>query len=68
MSFMNQALKGVPQDYYRRLLESCQEISPEDILAAMRKYLLPIFHSDTSVAFVVSAPGKADEISEVSSI
>src|ERR1700749_4799480 len=66
MSFMNQALKGVPQDHYRQLLESCQKIGSEDVLTAMRKYLLPIFHSESSIAFVVSSPGKADEIQEVS--
>jgi hypothetical protein len=65
MSFMNQALKGVPQDHYRHLLGACQRVTADDILSVMQKYLLPIFHSDTSVAVVVSAPGKVDEISEV---
>jgi hypothetical protein len=30
----------------------------------MRKYLLPLFDSSTSVAVVVTAPGKAAETSE----
>jgi Zn-dependent M16 (insulinase) family peptidase len=66
MSFINQALKGVSHDYYKRLLEACQGVSSEDVLKAMQKYLLPIFQPETSVAFVVSAPGKADDIFEVS--
>lgn len=65
MSFMNQALKGVPQDHSRRLLKACQNVTQNDVLEAMRTYLLPIFDPETSVAFVVCAPGKVDEISAV---
>lgn len=63
---MNQALKGVPQDHSRQLLKACQDVTENDVLEAMRTYLLPIFDPETSVAFVVCAPGKVDEISAVS--
>jgi hypothetical protein len=44
-------------------LEKCQAVTKEDVIAVMRKYLLPIFDPASSVAIVVTAPSKADEIS-----
>jgi hypothetical protein len=44
------------------LLEDFQAVSKQDVLAALKKYFLPLFDPATSVAAVVTAPGKADEI------
>ncbi|KAH7931086.1 hypothetical protein BV22DRAFT_1027850 [Leucogyrophana mollusca] len=63
-SFTNQALKGVPQDHNLQLLEKYQAVTKEDVLAALKKHVLPVFSSSSSTAVVVTAPSKADEIAE----
>ena len=37
-------------------------MTKEDVLAVLRKYFLNLFDPATSIAVVVAAPGKADEI------
>ncbi|KAF9569657.1 hypothetical protein CPC08DRAFT_731821 [Agrocybe pediades] len=64
VSFTNQALKGVSRTHQIDMLEKYQEITKEDVLAALRKHFLPLFDASTSVAVVVTAPGKAEEIGE----
>ena len=64
MSFVNQGLKGVSQNYNINLLEKFQQITKEDVLEVLKKYFLPLFDSSSSVAVVVTAPGKADQVSE----
>lgn len=61
-SFTNQALKDVPQNYQVDLLEKFQSVTKEDVLDVLRTYFLPLFNSDSSVAIVVTAPSKAEEI------
>lgn len=63
-SFVNQALKGVPQNHNIDLLEKFQQVSKDDVLRVLREYFLPLFDSSTSVVVSVTAPGKADEISK----
>lgn len=62
VSFINQALKGVPKDYGVELLKKYQDITKEDIIRTLKKYFLPLFDPSSSVAIVVTAPSKADEI------
>ena len=64
MSFVNQGLKGLPQRHQVDLLEKYQNISKEDVLAALKKYFLPLFNSESSIAVVVTAPAKADSIAK----
>jgi Zn-dependent M16 (insulinase) family peptidase len=64
MAFSNQALKGVPRDWNVQVLESLQAVTKADVLTVLEKYFLPLFNSATSVATVVTAPGKADEIAK----
>ncbi|KAL6304310.1 Metalloenzyme, LuxS/M16 peptidase-like protein [Sparassis latifolia] len=61
-SFLNQTFKGVPQDHSIKLLEKYQAVTKEDVLAALRKYFLPLFDASSSVAVVVTAPSKAAQI------
>lgn len=61
-SFLNQALKGVPQDWQRQLLKKYQTVSKDDVIAALRNYFLPLFDASSSVAVVVTAPSKSQEI------
>lgn len=57
-------MKGVPQDYQVKLLEKFQAVTKDDVLAVLETYFLPLFDSSSSVAVVVTAPAKVDEISE----
>jgi Zn-dependent M16 (insulinase) family peptidase len=63
-SFTNQALKGVSQNHNTDLLEKYQEVSKDDVLRVLKQYFLPLFDASTSVVVSVTAPGKAQEISE----
>jgi Zn-dependent M16 (insulinase) family peptidase len=62
VSFINQALKGVSKDYGIELLSKYQDITKEDILRTLKKYFLPLFDPSSSVAIVVTAPSKVEEI------
>lgn len=64
VSFINQALKGVPQDYYVGLLDQLQATTKEQVLATLKEYCLPLFDPSSSVASIVTGPGSADEIAE----
>lgn len=63
MSFTNQGLKGVSQNHNVELLEKFQAVTKADVLDVLKKHFLPLFDSTSSVAVVVTAPGKADEVS-----
>lgn len=39
-------------------------MTKDDVLAVFKKYFLPLFDSESSVAVVVTAPSKADQIGE----
>lgn len=62
VSFTNQALKGVEKTYQIDLLEKYQAVSKEDVLQAFRKHLIPLFDPSSSVAVVVTAPSKVDQV------
>ena len=64
MSFTNQALKNVSRTHQIDLLEKYQAVTKEDVLSALRTHFLPLFDPSSSVAVVVTAPAKADEIGE----
>ncbi|ETW86965.1 Metallo peptidase M16 [Heterobasidion irregulare TC 32-1] len=63
-SFTNQALRGVPQNYNIDLLKKFELVTKEDVLYALRKYILPVFDPATSVVVSVTAPGKTEEITQ----
>ncbi|GAA94382.1 uncharacterized protein L969DRAFT_105184 [Mixia osmundae IAM 14324] len=62
VSFINQALRGLPQDQERELLRRAGEVTVKQTLAALDKYILPIFNADSSIAAIASAKSKADDI------
>ncbi|KAF8622884.1 hypothetical protein AX15_006649 [Amanita polypyramis BW_CC] len=64
VSFSNQALKNISQSYQIDLLKKYEDVTREDVLQAIRKHFLPLFDSSTSVAVVVTAPGKAEQVGE----
>ena len=45
-------------------MEQYQAVTKDDILASLKKYILPIFSPSTSTVVVVTAPSKVDQISE----
>jgi Zn-dependent M16 (insulinase) family peptidase len=62
VSFANQTLKNLPRTYEIDLLEKYQAVTKDDVLTAIKTYFLPLFDSSSSVAVVVTAPAKAEEI------
>ncbi|KAF5377430.1 hypothetical protein D9615_005325 [Tricholomella constricta] len=64
VSFMNQAFKGVSKNHQVELLEKYQAVTQEDVLEALEKHFLPLFHSSSSVVVTVTAPSKAEQIGE----
>lgn len=64
MSFINQALKNVSRTHEINLLEKYQAVTKDDVLGALKTHFLPLFDSSSSIAVVVTAPAKADEIGE----
>ncbi|KIM85318.1 hypothetical protein PILCRDRAFT_817322 [Piloderma croceum F 1598] len=63
-SFINQALKGVSQNWSVELLEKYHAVTKEDVIASLKKHVLPVFDPSSSVAIAVTAPSKADSIGE----
>lgn len=48
-SFVNQVIKGIPKDYAAQILRLVKQVTPTDIKAVIRDYLLPVL-----------TPGKAN--------
>lgn len=61
-SFVNQALRGVPQSYQRDLLARAGKVTKSEVEAAIKKWLMPIFDPATSIAAVATSSGKLDAI------
>ncbi|KAF9460806.1 Metalloenzyme, LuxS/M16 peptidase-like protein [Collybia nuda] len=64
VSFTNQALKGVSKTHQIDLLKRYQAVSKQDVLAALSKHFLPLFDPSSSIAIVVAAPSKAEQLGE----
>ena len=63
-SFTNQALRGVPQNFSVEQLEKYRAVTKDDVLAALKKHVLPVFNSSSSIAVAVTSPTKTDAIAE----
>ncbi|KAK7064154.1 Metalloenzyme, LuxS/M16 peptidase-like protein [Favolaschia claudopus] len=64
MSFINKALRGVPQTHQVDLLEKYSRVTKDQVLDIFRKYFLPLFDASKSVAVVVTAPTNVDSVVE----
>ncbi|KAJ3568798.1 hypothetical protein NP233_g5473 [Leucocoprinus birnbaumii] len=62
VSFINQTLKGVPKDWNKEFLSKFQSVTKDDIVRVLKQYFLPLFDPSSSIAVVVTAPSKAEEI------
>ena len=63
-SFTNQALKGLSRHYHVELLHKYQAVTKDDVISALRTYILPLFDPASSIAVIVTTPSKADQIEE----
>ena len=63
-SFVNQGLKGLSRNHSVELLERYQAVKKEDVMRCLKDYILKLFQPESSIALVVTALGKSDEISE----
>ncbi|KAG8906618.1 hypothetical protein FRB99_006488 [Tulasnella sp. 403] len=66
VSFLNQALKGVPQTFGQDIIADMQAslfaVTVSDVKEMLKTYILPLFDPATSAAIVVSSPAKASDI------
>ena len=61
---MNQGLKGLSSNHNVELLKKYQAVKKEDVMRCLKDYILKLFQPESSIALVVTAPGKSSEISE----
>jgi len=63
-SFLNQALKGVPSEHHIQMLERFQAVTKAQVIDALKTHLIPVFDPESSVAVIVSSPGKSEAITD----
>lgn len=63
-SFVNQGLKGLSSDHNVEILEKYQAVTKADVMSCLKNYIATLFQPESSIALVVTAPGKSDEIVE----
>ncbi|TKY89650.1 hypothetical protein EX895_001435 [Sporisorium graminicola] len=61
-SFFDQVLKDSPKHRGKILLSAVANVTLDDVKASLKKYILPLFDPETSVAAVVAPQCKVDEI------
>ena len=64
MSFRKQAIENLAGTHHILQLEKYQAVTKDDVLGALKTYFLPMFDPSSSIAVVVAAPVKIDEIGE----
>lgn len=52
-SFVDTVVKGVPREYQARLLDEAKKFTVDDLRAALREYVMPLFSGETADVFVV---------------
>ena len=55
-SFVGQVIRGLPKDYNEQALSKVRDVSIEEMKAAMRDILLPLFKPETANVIVTCAP------------
>ena len=55
-------MKGVSQDHTMKLLEQFQTVTKAQVIEALRTHFMPVFDPATSIAVVVTAPSKSEQI------
>lgn len=62
--FKNEVFKDVPIDHGARMLASFNDVTVNDVKAAMEKYFVPLFDSSSSVVATSCAPSLSDKLVE----
>jgi len=55
LSYVNQVMREVEKDFGQNLLKRVQRVTPNQIVKAMRKYMLPVFEPQTATLIVTCA-------------
>lgn len=63
-SFANQVVKGIPKDWSHQMLAKVQAVTPDEVRAAMRRYMVPIFQPESSNLVVTCAQIMKDGLHE----
>lgn len=63
-SFTNQVLKGADQDRHLQMLQKYQEVTRDQVLGALKKYVLPVFDPATSIVSAACSPSVAEKVVE----
>lgn len=56
LSFVNQVIRGISKDWSHRMLARVRDVTPEQIRAAVQKYMVPVFEPKTANLLVTCAP------------
>lgn len=65
IKYFDQIIRGLGSDYSKRFIEAVSKVSAEDMIAAMKKYILPVFGPDHSMAFAACHPSMVDELAKI---
>ncbi|KAG8804325.1 hypothetical protein FRC16_009538 [Serendipita sp. 398] len=63
--FVNRVFKGRPSSFAQERLTAIRRITEDEVLDALKTYILPLFQQETSVALVVCGPNQAEEIARI---
>lgn len=61
-SFVRQAVREIPNDWPKTILEKVRKVSFEEIKAVMRSTILPLFRPETSILLTTCAPIMVDNL------
>lgn len=56
LSFVNQVIRGISKDWSHRMLARVRDVTPDQIRAAVQKYMVPVFEPKTANLLVTCAP------------
>ena len=63
-SFANQVIRGISKDWSHQMLAKVQAVTPDEIRAAMKKYMLPLFQPESSNLVITCAQIMKDSLLE----
>ena len=61
-SFIDQVLLGAPKDWRKTFVSRVQDITKEDVRETLRRYFIPLFDPEKSVAVVASSPADSEKL------
>ncbi|KAF2671364.1 putative zinc metalloprotease [Microthyrium microscopicum] len=64
LGFVNPVILGIPRDYSVSILREVKKVSGEEVVAAMREFILPVFDPKTANMVVTCAPAMKEGLVE----